>query len=103
TGSGPVGDRPAARRQHRHWRRPGRIAAPGAEPAAARRSRDRRARAAGGAGAEPQLVRFEIDGEPGPWCRWSRVTIDDLDELARASGLVATRTWCHSGRWFARL
>src|ERR1700730_13208079 len=53
--------------------------------------------------AEPQLVRFEIDGEPGPWFRWSRVTIDDLDELARASGLVATRTWCHSRRWFARL
>jgi SAM-dependent methyltransferase len=51
----------------------------------------------------PQLVRFEVDGVPGPWFRWSRVTIDDLDTIARASSFAPARTWCDGRRWFAQL
>ena len=53
--------------------------------------------------AGPQLVRFEIDGAPGPWFKWSHVTVDELDDLARCSGLAPSRVWRESGRWFAQL
>ncbi|MBV8949758.1 MAG: SAM-dependent methyltransferase, partial [Actinobacteria bacterium] len=53
--------------------------------------------------AGAQVVRLEIDGEPGPWFRWTRVRVDQLAPLARAAGFVPTVTWSESGRWFARL
>lgn len=51
----------------------------------------------------PRFVRFEIDGVPGPWFKWARVTVTELASIASPSGFVPVYTWCHRGRWFARL
>ncbi len=56
-----------------------------------------------GTRAGPQLVRFEIDGAAGPWFKWSHVTVDELDDLARGSDLAPSRVWREGRRWFAQL
>ncbi len=51
----------------------------------------------------PRLVRFEIDGVPGPWFKWACVTVSDLDAIARASRFAPVYVWSDRGRWFAHL
>lgn len=50
-----------------------------------------------------QTVRVERDGEVGSWFPWARVSLDDIDDLARHAGL--DRNWTHTeeGRWFVQL
>ena len=48
-------------------------------------------------------VRVECGGAVGPWFRWARVSIDDIDPIANRAGF--TRTWTHeeADRWFVEL
>ena len=50
-----------------------------------------------------ESMRVEHDGEVGPWFPWARVSIDGVDAIAAAAGMV--RTWEHeeAGRWFVQL
>jgi SAM-dependent methyltransferase len=51
----------------------------------------------------PRIVHFEVDAVRGPWFTLSVVTVDDIADLARASGFVTKNLWHDDGRWFAAL
>lgn len=48
-------------------------------------------------------VRFELDGDVGPWFEWTHVTEARLAMAARAAGLTVRRRWRDEGRTFAWL
>jgi hypothetical protein len=59
-----------------------------------------------GAPAEPtesRLARMEAGDAVSSWFRWARVSVRDVDRVARSSGLQVHRRWSLDGRWFARL
>ena len=56
-----------------------------------------------GAVRGPHEVRFELDGRAGPWFAWAYARVDDVEDLARESGLRVARVWEDSSRWFAQL
>jgi SAM-dependent methyltransferase len=50
-----------------------------------------------------EAVRVERGADVGPWFPWARVSMDGVDSIAAAAGLI--RTWEHeeAGRWFVQL
>ena len=48
-------------------------------------------------------VRVEVDGHPGPWFHWARVSADAVPDLAADAGFVVVDRWTADGRWFAEL
>jgi SAM-dependent methyltransferase len=48
-------------------------------------------------------ARLELDGVPGPWFPWTQLAVDDLDAIARTSGMSTTALWSAGDRWFAVL
>lgn len=48
-------------------------------------------------------VRFELDGDLGPWFEWTHVTEARLARAAPAAGLTVRRLWRDEGRTFAWL
>ena len=50
-----------------------------------------------------QTVRVERDGEAGSWFPWARVSLDDIDDIARLAGLERNWTYTEEGRWFVQL
>jgi SAM-dependent methyltransferase len=49
------------------------------------------------------LVRMETADALSTWFRWARVSVSEVDQLARAGGFATERCWCRGGRWFASL
>jgi SAM-dependent methyltransferase len=49
------------------------------------------------------LVRIETDHGVSSWFPWARVSVGDLDRLARSSGFRVRERASLNGRWFARL
>jgi SAM-dependent methyltransferase len=49
------------------------------------------------------LVRIETDRGVSSWFPWARVSVCDLDRVARAGGFRACERAALGGRWFARL
>ncbi len=49
------------------------------------------------------LVRMETAEAFSTWFRWARVSVRDVDRLARSGGFQTERRWCRGGRWFAGL
>jgi SAM-dependent methyltransferase len=50
-----------------------------------------------------ETVRFEIDGECGPWFKIARLGADRLCETAAAAGFECVETWQAGARWFGRI
>lgn len=48
-------------------------------------------------------VRAETADGPTGWFPWARVSVDDVDDLARSAELRVVSRWGDRGRWFARL
>ncbi len=51
---------------------------------------------------ESTLVRIETADAVSSWFRWARVSVRDVDRVARSGGLQVHRRWALDGRWFAR-
>ncbi len=49
------------------------------------------------------LVRIETDRGVSSWFPWARVSVTDLDRVARSGGFCVRERSSLSGRWFARL
>ena len=49
------------------------------------------------------LARIESDRGVSSWFPWARVSIRDLEPVARSGGFGASRSWSLGGRWFASL
>ncbi|MGI8430138.1 MAG: methyltransferase domain-containing protein [Solirubrobacteraceae bacterium] len=49
------------------------------------------------------LARIETRHEASSWFPWARVSIRDLDSIARAGGFRAIQSSSRGGRWFARM
>lgn len=56
-----------------------------------------------GTGSRTQQVRLESGQQAGPWFPWAWLSVDRLDDIAAASGLVVRESWQDEGRCFARL
>ncbi len=50
-----------------------------------------------------EQVRFEADGNVGPWFSWAHVGREGLDDHASRAGLRVVESWDDGGRPFARL
>jgi SAM-dependent methyltransferase len=49
------------------------------------------------------LARIETRQRVSSWFRWARVSMGDLDHVARSGGFDVGRGWSSGDRWFARL
>jgi SAM-dependent methyltransferase len=49
------------------------------------------------------VVQIATDESLSSWFPWARVSVRDVDALARAGGFSVRRSWSHEARWFARL
>ncbi len=49
------------------------------------------------------LARIETPHEVSSWFPWARVSVRDLDSIARASGFRAIESSSRGGRWFTRM
>jgi len=56
-----------------------------------------------GATQPAQTVRFELDGQAGPWFQWSSTRPEDLAAVTSAAGFRIRRLWHDSTRYFAQL
>jgi len=56
-----------------------------------------------GTGPGCRTVCLEVDGQRGPWFRWTRVGIDRLGGLALPAGLVVLDRWSDGDRWYGTL
>lgn len=50
-----------------------------------------------------ETVRVECMGATGPWFKWARVSIDDVDRIAAQARFERTWTCEEEGRWFVQL
>jgi SAM-dependent methyltransferase len=50
-----------------------------------------------------RTVRFEHDGYAGPWFGWTSVGLNELNDLAQASGMRLRDSWIDGDRCFAQL
>ena len=50
-----------------------------------------------------ETVRVESMGATGPWFKWARVSIDDVDGIAGQARFERTWTCEEEGRWFVQL
>ena len=49
------------------------------------------------------IARIETDRSVSSWFPWARVSVRDLDFVARSGGFEVGERWCDTRRWFARL
>ncbi len=56
-----------------------------------------------GAPTGSSLARMETDDAFSTWFSWARVSVRDLDQVARSGGFQTEWRWCSGGRWFASL
>jgi len=56
-----------------------------------------------GAPTGSSLARIETTETSSTWFHWARVSVRDLDQVARSSAFQIERRWCSGDRWFASL
>ena len=54
-----------------------------------------------GGASDRRRVRFEIEGNTGPWFHWISVDVDGLNNVAGGADLRVHTLWCDNDRWFA--